>query len=158
AFSGRFPAADSGRTVVPGNCAGAVVDRGNGPLARLQGSEVPSPGTGLGPGPENAMSCREIYQKLLTAESPAAPGPEVQEHLKTCGRCGRRRRRLLRLNRETQNLPLPVETPRAKACFLQMLDHLEARQAAASTPPVPQGGSRLTAYLVAAAVLLVPAL
>jgi hypothetical protein len=106
------------------------------------------------------MNCRSVYRSLLALESPAVPDPEVREHLKGCSRCRRRRRRLLRLQREVQSLPFPLENPRAKACFLQMLARLQTHQAAAASAPpsVRPTRRRLVTYAVAAVLLLAPAL
>jgi hypothetical protein len=72
------------------------------------------------------MKCSETHAWLLvTRPSAAAPAP-VRRHLKACLKCRRRRRRLLRLEQQTQLLWQPGAESNAKARLLHQLDSCAA--------------------------------
>ncbi len=65
------------------------------------------------------MNCTVIQRRLLTAEHPEQPPAEIQSHLAQCPSCRLWQRRLIQMERQITQLPVPPST--AKEQFLEIV-------------------------------------
>ncbi len=65
------------------------------------------------------MNCTVIQRRLLSAEQPEQPPDDIKGHLAQCPSCRAWQRRLLQLERQIPQLPVPPST--AKEQFLQRI-------------------------------------
>jgi hypothetical protein len=96
------------------------------------------------------MSCTTTQRRLLSAERPDRPAPEVRDHLDGCAECREIQRRLLDMEQRLGRLPVPESQGRT-AFVLQFLSGpVPARQ----PPPMlrlKEGGRRKLAMAFALA-------
>ncbi len=100
------------------------------------------------------MNCRQAYLWMLSADA-ARRGPlpaGMRSHLELCGKCSRRRRRLLRLTWEVRQAAPPADDAAARARILAALPDLPAVQ---SQPKQPRRGLRIMLGAAAAAAVLI---
>jgi hypothetical protein len=75
------------------------------------------------------VNCIVIQRRLLAAEQPEQPPPEVRSHLGQCSACRAWQRRLVQIERQIPRLPVPPSTARD-----ELLAHFRG---APSTNPLP---------------------
>lgn len=97
------------------------------------------------------MKCPEIYAWLLISRSGEGLPVPVRRHLRACGKCRRRRRRLVHLEQEL-NPVAATDAPVAKQLFLAKLQHLPGPMPFTASPPTTT--RRLSRLLPVAAALL----
>jgi hypothetical protein len=67
------------------------------------------------------MKCREASNWLLSSLKPVPLLPGLGKHLRACPKCRRLRRRLRRLDQVFQTVPLPADSPAARARIAKSL-------------------------------------
>ena len=65
------------------------------------------------------MNCTVLQRRLLSAEQPEQPAADIKSHLAQCPSCRAWQRRLVQMERQIPQLPIPPST--AKDVFLQRL-------------------------------------
>lgn len=78
------------------------------------------------------MSCADVRQLLLKHEHPDHPGPDESRHLANCPACHAWLRRLVRLERQLPNLPVPAVPPP-----VALMERLQARPPLVRLPAPP---------------------
>src|SRR5206468_12822081 len=109
------PSPHPGGVVVPGDRPGHGPDRGNRPLACVQGAAIPARGTWRRTGHRTVMTCNEVENWMLADETPNRPSEEVRRHLRSCAGCRERFGRLVRLIHEVHTAPMQPIPPATRA-------------------------------------------
>lgn len=78
------------------------------------------------------MNCTVIQRRLLSAEQPEQPPGDIKSHLAQCPSCRAWQRRLVQMERQIPQLPIPPST--AKEQFLQRI--VGPRHGNAEHPPI----------------------
>src|SRR5205823_6601870 len=111
---GGVPPARAGEPVVPGDGGGARNDRGDGPLAGLQGPAETNGSPGASAGQRKAMNCDLCQRRLLAAAEPLAPPGDVAAHVAGCPACRDWQRQLAQIENQVLRLPVPESDARAR--------------------------------------------
>jgi hypothetical protein len=106
------------------------------------------------------MNCSRLQRRLLAMEKPSRPPADLQAHLTACSACREWQQRLVQLEREVQQVPVPPST--ARSAFVQRLlaNGANRQPAERKSPTVPLRGARRewTMRKIAAATALAASL
>jgi hypothetical protein len=104
------------------------------------------------------MNCTMIQRRLLGAERPDHPPPEVREHLAECAECRGVQQELLRLEENLARLPVPPSEGKAAFVLHFVAGAMPPRQVPAALRLKEEGRRKVAVAFALAAGLLICAL